>query len=383
LERAFEALLLCLFVSVLGLGIVSPIMPVYASQLGASGIWLGIIFSAFSTSSLIFMPIIGRMSDVRSKKKIMCFGLSVYTIVSILYVLAWDVFSLIFMRFIHGMGSAMVMPIAMAYAADLAPRGKEGKYMGTMGVSLFLGMGTGPIIGGYLTDCFTISAPFYAMTALVTFSLILTIILVPEQKKTIQQERTSLSFRKMFTNKNLCAAFILRVADALGRGTIMSFFSLFAVQSLGISLSITGIILAVGQLSSGLLQRPFGILADSYSKEKFIITGCILMSIGYFFMPATNSWLSLLATQLIIAVGSGLMIPAISAITTIEGRSLGMGSTMGVFNTAMSIGMISSSLICGALVDIVGLCNIFYLGSIAVVAGLGLFYIIRRNVAEN
>jgi DHA1 family multidrug resistance protein-like MFS transporter len=95
-------------------------------------------------------------------------------IVSILYVFAWDVFSLTLMRFFHGFGSSMVMPIAMAYAADLAPEGKEGKYMGTMNVSLFLGMGTGPIIGGYLTDYFTISAPFYAMTALVTFSLILT-----------------------------------------------------------------------------------------------------------------------------------------------------------------------------------------------------------------
>jgi DHA1 family multidrug resistance protein-like MFS transporter len=382
LERAFEALLLCLFVSVLGLGIVSPIMPVYASQLGASGIWLGIIYSAFSMASLIFMPIMGRISDVRSKKKIICVGLAAYMIVSVLYVFAWDVFSLIFMRFIHGFGSSMVMPIAMAYAADLAPEGKEGTYMGTMNVSLFLGMGTGPIIGGYLTDYFTISAPFYAMTALVTCSLILTLILVPEQQKTLRQNRTALSFQKMFTNRNLLGVFILRAANALGRGTIMSFFSLFAVQSLGISLSMTGTILAVGQLSNGLLQRPFGILADSYSKIKLIIAGSLLTAVGYFFIPVTDSWLSLLATQLIIALGSGFMIPAISAITTIEGRGLGMGSTMGVFNTAMSIGMISSSLISGALSDIIGLSNVFYLGGITAIAGLGLFSLYYTNVSR-
>ena len=380
MERAFEALLLCLFVSVLGLGIVSPIMPVYASYLGASGFWLGIIFSAFSISSLIFMPIMGRISDVRGKKKIICIGLSAYMIVSILDVFAWDVFSLTFMRFIHGFGSSMVMPIAMAYAADLAPEGKEGKYMGTMNVSLFLGMGTGPIIGGYLTDYFTISAPFYAMTTLVTFSLILTILLVPEQQKTLRQKRASLSFQKMFTNKNLLGVFILRTANALGRGTIMSFFSLFAVQCLDISLSTTGTILAVGQLSNGLLQRPFGILADSYSKVKLIVAGSILTAVGYFLIPVTNAWFSLLTTQLIIAVGGGLMIPAISAITAIEGRGLGMGSTMGVFNTAMSIGMICSSLISGALVDFIGLSNIFYIGSITAMAGLGLFSLIYTHV---
>ncbi len=63
-------------------------------------------------------------------------GLFVYAIVSLLYIFAWDFNSLLFFRFLHGIGSAATIPVAMAYAAELAPQGQEGKYMGTLNLAM-------------------------------------------------------------------------------------------------------------------------------------------------------------------------------------------------------------------------------------------------------
>ncbi len=58
-KKVFSILFLVIFVTTLGLGIVAPLMPVFAESLGGRGVWLGIIFSGFSISRVIFMPLIG------------------------------------------------------------------------------------------------------------------------------------------------------------------------------------------------------------------------------------------------------------------------------------------------------------------------------------
>jgi DHA1 family multidrug resistance protein-like MFS transporter len=83
--NAFRVLLLCVFMAMVGLGIISPIIPNYASDLGASGIYIGLIYSSFSLSRAILQTPVGRLSDTVSKKKIIITGLVVYTLVSIAY----------------------------------------------------------------------------------------------------------------------------------------------------------------------------------------------------------------------------------------------------------------------------------------------------------
>ena len=74
-QQIFNVLFISIFAAMMGLGIVSPIMPVFAEDLGASGIWLGIIFSGFSLSRGVFMPIVGNLSDKNGRKKYIVTGL--------------------------------------------------------------------------------------------------------------------------------------------------------------------------------------------------------------------------------------------------------------------------------------------------------------------
>ena len=111
-KRIFNVLFIAVFAAMLGLGIISPLMPIYAENMGATGIWLGMIFAEFGLSRLIFMPIIGKISDAKGRKKFITFGLLCYAVISLLYILADNVFSLIVVRFIHGFASAFTVPIA-------------------------------------------------------------------------------------------------------------------------------------------------------------------------------------------------------------------------------------------------------------------------------
>jgi len=382
---AIQVLLVCIFTAMLGLGIIGPIIPIYAENMGATFIQIGLMSSAWSISRLIFTAPVGKLSDRTSKKRIIAAGLGVYAIISVLYAIAWDYTSLITIRFLHGIGSAMAMPIAMAYAAELSEEGKEGRSMGTLTMAMFAGMGLGPLIGGYLTDYFSLSAPFYAMGALAALSLLLTLLFLPDDPTGRGGKRKDPpSFRKVLSNKILRAVFIYRAVGALGRGSIWGFLSLYisgSVESggLGLPIATAGLILSVGQFSSALLQGPSGVLADRYDKRLLTILGGVVGAAGLLIFPISDTAWEVMLARMVFAVGSALGMPALSAIAAIEGRELGVGTTMSVLQSAMSLGMIVGPLLSGYLVDLYGLNPIFYVSSVITLLGTAMFWLSSRD----
>jgi len=79
----------------LGQGIVVPLLPVYAHQLGATGFSIGIMFGAFSISRTLFLPYFGSQSDQRGRKPYITTGLLLFSLASIAYMFSYDVNTLI------------------------------------------------------------------------------------------------------------------------------------------------------------------------------------------------------------------------------------------------------------------------------------------------
>jgi MFS family permease len=178
-KKIFFVLFISLFSCMLGVGIIVPILPLYAETLGATGLWLGAIFAAFSLTRSISMPLIGRFSDRLGRKRFITTGLLIYTLSSLGYIYATSTVELIVIRVIQGFSSAMIIPIAMAFIADIAPLDKEGSYMGIFTIALFLGFGCGPILGGLTKDLISMEADFLIMGGLCLLALVLVLIYLP------------------------------------------------------------------------------------------------------------------------------------------------------------------------------------------------------------
>jgi MFS family permease len=313
-------------------------------------------------------------------------GLGGYAAVSLLYIAAWNFASLISFRFLHGIGSAMAIPVAMAYAADLAPDGQEGKYMGTMNLAMFGGMGMGPLIGGTLSDMLSLSAPFYVMCAGTAVSVLLVMLYLPESVSKVKGgEQAKPSFRKILANRILLANFVFRTINSIGRGAIFGFLTMYISTSigeggLGLSVTIAGTIISFGQLSNAALQRPCGVLADRYDKNMLILLGGAISALGMAGFPLSRSFWHLMFARLVFSLGSAMMMPAMSAIEAIEGRKYGLGTTMSVMQSSMSLGNMAGPLLSGILADMFSLRPIFYMGTGISVLGLVLYVLLRpRN----
>jgi len=378
--NAFRVLLLSVFMAMVGLGIISPIMPNYASDLGATGVYIGLIYSGFSLSRALLQTPVGRLADTYSKKKIIVAGLIIYTIISVVYTYVTSPEMLIIVRVFHGVGSSMMMPVAMAYAMNMTPKGEEGKYMGYLNTALFSGFGAGPFIGGYIYENYSTAMVFNTMSVLVAISLILTVLLVPDEESLgVKRREKPVPISKILGNRTLSSIVIYRAVNALGRGTIMSFLPLFAVQILGLSSTYIGIILSTGIFLNAFLQTPMGILADRVNKSKLLMGGGLVGAVGYFYMVQTGTIAEIFVARMIVSIGGALSLPAVTAIMAEEGRELGSGSTVGVFNTAMSIGQIVGPVFSGYLLDVYGMGSVFYFSGVISVLSVIAFWVISRR----
>ena len=386
-RRTLVILLLALFIATLGVGIIGPIMPIYATDLGATGVTLGLMIAAFSISRAALQPVVGSLSDRHGRKRFLVAGLSLYAVMGFTYTLATTAEHLILIRLFHGVGSAMILPIAMAYIGDLTPQGQEGKYMGMLNIALFAGISGGPILGGVFRDTIGINSAFYTMSALTASSLGLILTLLPPQRSDREMQSTPgllTTFRRMLHNSRVVGMLLPRIGTMIVMIPTMGFLPILMDRLMGATGVEIGIVMSVRTVMTAGLQLPFGKMADRYSKVVLILTGCLVISAGVFLMPFAADFLQLVWLSVLIGIGEALIWPTLGAIAVEEGHRYGQGSMMGVFNMAMSLGVLIGSLVAGLAMDLIGLEYAFYITSIilAVSAVGGGLIIARRGSAR-
>ena len=219
-------------VAMLGLGIIWPLVPVYAVELGAGGFQVGMIIASFNLARTFFYPLSGRLSDRWGRKPFITMGLLLYALVSVLYVMATRVETLILVRLLHGLTSVLVAPVAMALVADIAPKHRMGFYLGTQNMAVMLGLGAGPVAGGIIRDFFGMHMAFYAMggLALLTFLGVAAFIPGDRQREHDQSRQPPAPFKSLLKNRVILGLFLLRFFLAAGQGSVYTFLPLFALQ---------------------------------------------------------------------------------------------------------------------------------------------------------
>ncbi len=361
-----------MFSSMLGQGIVVPLLPVYAHALGATGLHIGFIFGAFSISRTIALPYFGRLSDIKGRRPFIIWGLFAYFIASIAFMLSKTVNQLILIRFLQGISAAMILPVAQAYAGEITPRGKEGWMMGTLNISLYGGLGAGPILGGVIKDAFGLQASFFSMGLLCLSGFILCVLLLPskEEEHTFFREKTSVNYRILLNNKALAGLFSFRFIFTLCIGSIWAFLPLLADSEFGLSSLSVGILISLSVLASALLMAPMGFFADRLNKTFLITAGGFITLIALLiFTLARENWM-LYTASVIIGIGGGISVPSVMAMTVVLGRNKkSMGSVMSIMVMAHSLGMIFGPIIAGLMMDIIDIRIAFAGSAVIMLAG--------------
>lgn len=134
------------FVDMVGLAMIVPLLPFYATEHGASAVVVGLLISAFSLAQLAVAPLWGRFSDGYGRRPAILAGLLVTAAAYALFAAADSVAALLLARVVQGLGGGTI-GVVQAYVADASPPEERTKSLGWLSAVTSLGAVAGPAFG--------------------------------------------------------------------------------------------------------------------------------------------------------------------------------------------------------------------------------------------
>ncbi|UCC59672.1 MAG: MFS transporter, partial [Dehalococcoidia bacterium] len=188
-------------------------------------------------------------------------------------------------------------------------------------------------------------------------------------------------FATMLKDSNIRGIITFQMAFGSSFGAMLAFLGIYMTSTLDTSLTLVGIAMSVRALQNGALAYPFGWLADRVNRVVLASLGLMVMASGTLSIPWIGTVALLMGIFVVMGTFESMAVPSINAITVNRGRIYGMGSVMGVFNTAMSLGLVAGSLAGGAIEDSFGIEWVFRYAAMLGFVGIVLFNVFMRSGA--
>ncbi len=374
--RTLISLLVTTFTAYIGLGIIQPILPIFAKDLHASGLMLGLIFSAISIPRIALNPLVGKLSDKAGRKIFIMLGLGCYSIVAIGYTYVTTPAELLFVRIIAGVAFALVMPAVAAYVGSLSPKKEESQYMAALNMAVGFGIAAGPIIGGVVSDQYDFNTVFYIQAILLFSAFIMSFVLLPSHESYHKKHIPSKKPFKIIIKSNLMKGLLLStVISSVALSGLIVFIPLLCNEK-GLKNIEIGILLSVFTVISGGLQIPFGKLADRHDKIIIMICGGTIVTAGLVLFPLSNNFTSFVASSIVMAVGMALAGPAGSGLIIEHSKILGigLGVSIGIIGSFQEAGLILGPILSGLIMDAISIYAVFYSTACLYIISMGALY---------
>jgi len=140
--------------------VVNTALPAISVDLGASISQLQWVVNSYTLVLAGLLLLGGSLGDLFGRRMWMAVGLIIFGAAATGAAFASNIETLIAMRAAQGLGAALVLPATLSIITNVFPRGERAKAIGIWTAVGALGIGLGPVLGGYLVDSFSWSAVF-------------------------------------------------------------------------------------------------------------------------------------------------------------------------------------------------------------------------------
>jgi len=379
-KQAFNSLFVVVFAVTLGYSVINPFFPVYMKTITGQGIIIALVFSGFSLAKIIFTPFLCKWSDSVSRRLLIFSGLILHTLIASFFcLLPENIFIILGLRFFQGVATAMIRPIAQAFVGDISPENREGSSMGTFDVSFYAALGIGPLLGGITGGILGYRGMFVVLLLMCATALLITALTMPGERKFLAQQTTAVhDFAGIFANPTLQGLFVFIFSRSFGIVVVPIFLPLFLHTYMQASHLEIGICTASGALTTAVLLKRMGKISDIWNRRRLVIVGGLMCGAFTLLLPWAQNFRQMMTMTIILSFFSTLSLPASSAILIEQGRSYGLGYTIGISHTIINISFFIGPLLSGLLMDAVGMVSVFTAAGLTGIAGT-LFFAIKST----
>jgi DHA1 family multidrug resistance protein-like MFS transporter len=351
-----------------GGGVVFPILPNLGAVLGISPALVGLILSANRFTRTVANGPAGSLIDRIGTRVPLVAGLFIEAVATLGYLLALDssVPEAWFLgaRVVWGVGSALVFATAYTIAADVSDGGSRGTSIGVVRGGITLGFPAGLVLGGVVSDLYSISTAFAVAAGFALVASIIAYVMVPEthvaeRRSTVRPWEFDTAIPTMtvgFVNFGLFFAYL---------GALFATLVLF-VDAKGISVwgygpqGMSGLLMAVTVVAAAGFTLGGGKASDVYGSRVPVLFAFLGVSlVGFVMLAMADSLGLLLAACLFIGAGQGGTSGPLMALLADLTPNDRMGRAMGTNNVLGDLGGGLGPIVTLPLIDSLGFTPIY------------------------
>jgi MFS family permease len=360
-----------------------PILPLFARDLGATTVEVGIINATYLLVAGILSFPLGILADRIGRKRLAAFGAFILASISFLLAFSRTPAELVWIYLLFGIGLAAFGPTMMSMVADLSPATHLGRSYGWYTMALYGAMSLGPAFGGLVAEHWGFRPVFLASGVIIFSTFCMVLFLLPRTRRgdggSAPTRSQAVLARELVSNRPLMGCWLATFGGCFGLGMFVTFLPLHA-HNRNLTLGQIGLVFAVQGLCNALSRIPFGHLSDRVnSRGRLVLLGLLGFSVslvGFALSERTwqfDWWAAMFGISMSLAFTSvgALIAEAVPP----ETRGLAMGG----YNTSIYFGMMGSSALMGSVIQRAGFEVSFVLAALVNLGLTGLFYLLMRG----
>ncbi len=396
---ALTSLALVMLLASLGTSIANVGLPSLAQAFSASFQDVQWVVLAYLLAITTLIVSAGRLGDLIGRRRLLLFGIALFTVASILCGLAPTLWLLIAARVAQGLGAAIMMALGMALVGATVPKEKTGSAMGLLGTMSAIGTALGPSAGGILISglgwraIFLVMAPLglaalllagrflprdrqapepvkarfdvigtvllalaltaYSLAMTLNINLLIDAVLVGGLFVLTQMRVASPLIRlAAFRDPTLSASLIMNLLVATVMMATLVVGPFYLSHGLALDNASIGLVMSVGPVISALSGVPAGRLVDRFGTTAVGLLGLLEMAVGCLalaLLPALYGIIGYVAALIILTPGYQLFQAANNTAVMKDGPADRRGVVSGLLNLSRNLGLITGAAAMGAV----------------------------------
>ncbi len=346
-----------------GMGVISPVLSLYASSFGVGTTLIGLTITAFGIGRLLVNIPTGILAERHGRKRLIGAGTLILCLASVGAALAETFYGLVFWRFVQGLGSGCYMTVAMASCADLSTPKTRGRVMALYQTAILLGAGLGPSFGGFIAEHFGFRAPFWAFAIVAALASMVAIFGFTETLDTDKSEGASSrgrgpeglfsSFASLLRHRAFLAVTMITFGTFFTRTAAQwQLIPLIGAHRFELSLGTIGIAMTM-QAGANLAMLPLaGLLIDRLGHQRLILLSTASLALCLLLIAFGSAVWTFAVGVILVGASVGVLSPASMAYAADNAPDGKFGPAMGVLRTVGDAGFVLGPILAGLVIDL-------------------------------
>jgi MFS family permease len=275
-DPALALLAFIAFIAQIGIAVMLPLLPLFATELGATPVVLGLLTSAFAVTNGIGQFGAGILSDRWASRRFLSGGLALYASMNAMIATAASGGWLLLWRTLAGFGGGALIVTERLYLTEITPRARLAFANGILSAAGSAGMVLGPAFGGLIAAIGGLRAPFVVVALTSGIALVASLALPRGRRASPSATEAEEPVADEPPDRaGIVALLLTNLAMLAGYGGFITTYAPLATERLGWTTVDVGLAFSCFGAGSIVMGPPLAHLADRTSRRVVAIGGIV------------------------------------------------------------------------------------------------------------